>query len=164
MDYGEEINIATLLCYEQNLPNILWSCMRTWQWVSHKILHSYGAWDAFPCSQVPVIDTYPEPSALALLFDPEDGGCTFLENTGGLLLDYTVLHPRRYYSWSPLWESQICHNLGLIMEAFFLDTVHYLYKNWYSMSSSSSTRKRMVTLWKCTYKTISYNYTNLGFT
>jgi hypothetical protein len=33
---------------------------------------------------------------LGLLFDPEDGDTTFHQSVGGLLLDYTALHPRRY--------------------------------------------------------------------
>jgi hypothetical protein len=32
---------------------------------------------------------------LGLLFDPEDGGTTFHQSVGGLLPDYTALHPRR---------------------------------------------------------------------
>jgi hypothetical protein len=32
---------------------------------------------------------------LAILFDPEDGSSKFLLNVGGLLPDYTALHPRR---------------------------------------------------------------------
>jgi hypothetical protein len=33
-----------------------------------------------------------------LLFDPEDGGNTFLRNVDKYLLDYTASNPRRYYS------------------------------------------------------------------
>jgi hypothetical protein len=32
---------------------------------------------------------------LHLLFDPEEGVCTFLWNMDEILSDYTVLHPRR---------------------------------------------------------------------
>jgi hypothetical protein len=31
------------------------------------------------------------------IFDPEDGHSTFLQNTGGLIMDYMALHPRRQY-------------------------------------------------------------------
>jgi hypothetical protein len=31
---------------------------------------------------------------LRLLFDPEEGGCTFLRNVDGRLSDYKVLHSR----------------------------------------------------------------------
>jgi hypothetical protein len=31
--------------------------------------------------------------SLVLLFNPEDGGSMFLQNTGGLLQDYMSLHP-----------------------------------------------------------------------
>jgi hypothetical protein len=33
-----------------------------------------------------------------LLFNPQDGECMFIQNTGKILLDYTALHARRYYS------------------------------------------------------------------
>jgi hypothetical protein len=32
-----------------------------------------------------------------LLFDPEDGGNTFVRNVGKLLPDYITSHPRRQY-------------------------------------------------------------------
>jgi hypothetical protein len=35
---------------------------------------------------------------LGLLFNPEDNESTSLQNSGELLPDYTVLHPRRQYS------------------------------------------------------------------
>lgn len=40
---------------------------------------------------------------LGLLFGPEDGGDTFLENVGGNLSNYRVLQPQRL---SQMWELQ----------------------------------------------------------
>lgn len=35
----------------------------------------------------------------SLYSDPEDAGCRSFPNVGELLPDYTVLYPRKYYSW-----------------------------------------------------------------
>jgi hypothetical protein len=35
---------------------------------------------------------------LGLLFNPENGGNMFLQDTSGLLLDHMAVHPRRQYS------------------------------------------------------------------
>jgi hypothetical protein len=35
--------------------------------------------------------------------DPEDGHSTVLQNTGGLAMDYMVLHVRRQYSAYSVW-------------------------------------------------------------
>jgi hypothetical protein len=34
---------------------------------------------------------------LGLLFNPEDGGSTFLQNVGQLSTHYMVLHPKEWY-------------------------------------------------------------------
>jgi hypothetical protein len=51
---------------------------------------------------IPVLHPYRANNAtcllLSLLFDPEDECRTFLRNVSGLLLDYTGLHPTRWYS------------------------------------------------------------------
>jgi hypothetical protein len=39
---------------------------------------------------------------LASLFDPEDGRNKLLRNVGGLCPDYTALHIKRKFSYSPL--------------------------------------------------------------
>jgi hypothetical protein len=46
---------------------------------------------------------------LGLLFDPEDGGDTFLRNVGGLLPNYMELEPRISYSSGYLLR--VAHNV-----------------------------------------------------
>jgi hypothetical protein len=52
-----------------------------------------------------------------LVFDPEDGGDTFLRNVGCISTDYTASHPRRWYSSKKkelnLWYSSTSFRLEL---------------------------------------------------
>jgi hypothetical protein len=50
-----------------------------------------------------------------LLFNPEDGGCMFLQNIGELLPDYMALHPRQQYS--------LCEKMLIISIIIYLTTI-----------------------------------------
>jgi hypothetical protein len=48
---------------------------------------------------------------LGLLFNPENRGSMFLQNTSGLLLGNMALHPKsQHWSYSLTWEPQIQNN------------------------------------------------------
>jgi hypothetical protein len=59
-------------------------------------------WDVMLCSLVEdicfAVNLLLAGHLLGLHFDSDNGGSMFLSNTGKLLLDYIVLHPRRQYS------------------------------------------------------------------